>query len=1374
MTRLALEPLSLTPLRLGRPTIDPLALSAARAAATRSRQQREVTPEEERSLLGSILGGVEYIGSTLDKPGAAVRGVVHGLTDVAQGEANPDFGGGLLNLIPFSDTMGITNREERVSGRDVLENVGLAAPNKPGLGLNSINPTEWDWQNLGGDVAGFGAEVVMDPHTWITGPLGTILKGAGAAEKATPVAKAVAEAAARGEELPLSELAKTFKEALPFGAKKTYTLDEAVKAGGLKNADALKQWQQEILSSLSPEELSKGSELVVTPKIASEAGLAPGFSATLSIKNQTPKLQITKLLGTGGSELTPVSMANQIRAGERGLVGIKAPKVINDLLGLPDAPLAQLGAGKEWAAKTVENLAYSPFSPISGLRGIFGYQTAGTWGREAQMIADTMYGEKDRLLALMEDMYPTVVRERDALMDDVVKAAAHTGMEPTEVRRAFDEMGRELILENPEKAMDPAFVRQEMWDKLDAAQKTGDQGWLDAFDDMHNRFYEYYDTLRNTEDAMGRYVESLGINFKWLEDEFVDHFGRRPSAKLRGDMEFRMMRAPYLRDMPGGSVTFNHIGRDPLLTATKRVKHGTKKLELDPKQLRQDIAKKYADPSLGVNVARKPAQGTRNQYNDYLKSIEGTDAADRPWLQTMIPHPDDSKFKWSSEAYQKRYAWDFHLEPAIRREAYKRGLNPADTEALVNQYGEMAWFGKAAEEGKDAVAPKLDELIKGFSTLPESVLKNGLFDRSTATDYFDYMHAAVKSVANQGYLHSALKQPGIMKLIGNVDELGPGESQLITFWHNNGLTNDGLRTLAVDSFLDDIDPAMLSPAVLDQVKAMRGQGMTVNEITEALGQVVPEGKTIAQAEKMGISAQNGDYLQEALNQLLPRIAVPDATKGLVGAVKQISSPKVESKLLKFFDQATAFWKGNVTIPFASFHVRNLGSAVFQMASDGKIGTVPILRGLTNAYKQILKGDKLAAGEGLQHIDEILSLSVVKGRGWIEDVSSEETFSKVADLFPQGPTGGIATALSPKRMRERTEELFGAPTGSESLLTRMGKGIAANLNPLASRGVMDNVPRNVLQDAGEKAYNFIETMVRAGYYDELRKAGYSPSQSLHLVNRAHFDYSKLNNLEKTVFRRAMPFYAWTRKSLPYTMAKMLEHPGGMTSQAFRAVNRGEEQEGVYTPAWMREQIAAPVTGTPEDQTFIRSFGLPIEDYNRFVIEGGLPNTTRTLQTFGSNLHPAATTLIEQISGKQLYSGRDLKTLESPTEDWFGTRIRPVDVALSRGPWSRYVSTIGDIVRPDKPTSLKLMNLLTGVKSSTVDTEKARMIDMVNAQRERLEAMPEIRQTSHFYLAPKYEGTPIEESRRDQLGLLNALQGLQKKLLEQKDRQADTRK
>jgi hypothetical protein len=132
--------------------------------------------------LMDILG---YVGQSFDKPGRAVRGLLGG---------RPEEG---LAAIPFSDTLGLTNPGNAVSGRALLEAAGL---------LNKKGPEDgFDF----GDVAGMGTEMALDPINLLGGPLLAKLGLAGkAARKSNAFREALLESGARA--LP-EDLAKTTK-----------------------------------------------------------------------------------------------------------------------------------------------------------------------------------------------------------------------------------------------------------------------------------------------------------------------------------------------------------------------------------------------------------------------------------------------------------------------------------------------------------------------------------------------------------------------------------------------------------------------------------------------------------------------------------------------------------------------------------------------------------------------------------------------------------------------------------------------------------------------------------------------------------------------------------------------------------------------------------------------------------------------------------------------------------------------------------------------------------------------------------------------------------------------------------------------------------
>jgi len=153
---------------------DPLALDLPGVPRRRRRKKSvpEITQGERQSILGNVMGGLEYLGNLIDKPAAAYRGSLSWLTG---GEA----GGGLLNLIPFSDTLGITDPKERVYHRDIFEDWGLAPENEPGF-HPIADPEDAFW-----DTASFAADAIFDPLVLARGPTAALTPAGRAIEKST-------------------------------------------------------------------------------------------------------------------------------------------------------------------------------------------------------------------------------------------------------------------------------------------------------------------------------------------------------------------------------------------------------------------------------------------------------------------------------------------------------------------------------------------------------------------------------------------------------------------------------------------------------------------------------------------------------------------------------------------------------------------------------------------------------------------------------------------------------------------------------------------------------------------------------------------------------------------------------------------------------------------------------------------------------------------------------------------------------------------------------------------------------------------------------------------------------------------------------------
>lgn len=198
---------------------DPFALPNQQDPFKLNTQQKPqvptLSPEEEDSLLskitGKALGGLGYVGSVLEKSfgGRALRGLAGGKPRE------------LLSIIPGSDTFGITNEADRVSGKELLglkDNEGWGAT-LGGLALElATDPATY--LTLGGSAlteAGQVAKLAGALPRTLSGRVGTTLNTlAQSAEHAAPVAEALANSGKSLAQLGEQSLGGIFGLGLPF------------------------------------------------------------------------------------------------------------------------------------------------------------------------------------------------------------------------------------------------------------------------------------------------------------------------------------------------------------------------------------------------------------------------------------------------------------------------------------------------------------------------------------------------------------------------------------------------------------------------------------------------------------------------------------------------------------------------------------------------------------------------------------------------------------------------------------------------------------------------------------------------------------------------------------------------------------------------------------------------------------------------------------------------------------------------------------------------------------------------------------------------------------------------------------------------------
>lgn len=160
-------------------------------------------------------------------------------------------------------------------------------------------------------------------------------------------------------------------------------------------------------------------------------------------------------------------------------------------------------------------------------------------------------------------------------------------------------------------------------------------------------------------------------------------------------------------------------------------------------------------------------------------------------------------------------------------------------------------------------------------------------------------------------------------------------------------------------------------------------------------------------------------------------------------------------------------------------------------------------------------------------------------------------------------------------------------------------------------------------ANRKLGTIVENLNRAPLFMDGIVKKMSPMDAAKRVKKFHFDYDELTDIERKVFKRMMPFYAWTRKNVPLQLEMMFKAP-----EKYRNIAKLKEAiagmpETQYNPEWWREQdVWETKFQDKEGNRYAISMGLPYSDLNQFARNpmgqmgpmGVIGNTARNYDPF----------------------------------------------------------------------------------------------------------------------------------------------------------------
>ena len=479
------------------------------------RQSLQLTPEEEESLLSSLgragMSTLAYIGESIDKPMAAVRGVLNGEIEEA------------ANIIPFSDALGITSSEglfggtaiqvtddeDTVYGRDLLETYGLADENVDGLGGS-------DWSNIDygdalADILGFGIDMINVP---MAGPAGALSKAGmlGKAAGLTDEAAAIARASGRGGALKY---------------RSTNTLQDALKD--------IVEFKNPVLARQA-DELDSAAGALAYPN-------APATAATDYVSSSTDDLM--KRLYDAGAGMGMDSAAVDAAMGERlgntmSFAGQVLPESVDRALATAiDSGIGKLGSG------TVGRMARQAFDvPAAG--------TGTAVGQDFMGPRQQIYRDMGELQARKMSSQAALATERNRgllsyLGDGDEQVGYYRALEAPDVDEL---MGQRQIL-----AREDGTGR--VWE--------AEPGDMDALKELR--------AVKRELGLMEARAKFEGVSFNTLEDSEIDYvtrhvLGMKPTIldkqqKMFGSTDpSQLLRREFTKDIPGGTAELIRLAKD--------------------------------------------------------------------------------------------------------------------------------------------------------------------------------------------------------------------------------------------------------------------------------------------------------------------------------------------------------------------------------------------------------------------------------------------------------------------------------------------------------------------------------------------------------------------------------------------------------------------------------------------------------------------------------------------------------------------------------------------------------------------------------------------------------------------------------------------
>lgn len=1322
--------------------IQPTGVQSARAARPTIEDYLSEfnTSEERASVLRQMsqipLSMLSVVANVFQKPQRALYGLLGG---------NPRE---MLNVLPIpTDYLGITDPSEFVGGRGLLEGMGVLEKNTPGL----------DW----GDVAGFGAEVLTDPLSYVTGGIlpalsksGKALKKSGLLDEFYRMAKYEPEAlglgkVGMGKRQALQHM--TLERLLKKDAKGNFLTPLA--EGPMEANRILKE-----LGSLGGEGIGStgaalrapGQQITQQMRIALQkagksadeiAGMTPQ-KAQEFLQSQPGGIWDDVLGKTGGVDTKPrdplrvqdlETRLNQALGPSGGEIADIAKEPLGSVARFMGTPLGTKGGMGEKVAVAMDNLGHS--LRYSALPRYVAQKMSPAAG---EMLSETGQVRSARTLQAVQEVEQAVLEHFAPVFskfDDIGVFDADHIMRATS---GLDEIGaKKLATDNARAVRRYAEGQFEILKKEVPGAKEGTTDFIWEQGDWSKG--ELPDNLK-------------GLGIEDDIDAIRAMMGRTREMANKAGLEMDILDDMFIKYFPRALYKFP----DEVMSTARKKAVGT----FNPHALQRDINDIPGGTDVLIDMS------VDGHISGLLRRVPSDPDNQRKAV-------DKIKLRLDTEYFNRE-----EVVPASLREWYEGNKGQ-----ILNKLSR--WVGNL--DPRHAA-----EAVPAYKLNPLESVRDYMINTVRATTAAE---TATNLIVANAVAASSLPAAGSTTL-----------RHVLNSWL---IVNKDEAPSLISRKLHEV--MSLDKAGSDM--ALQQGHMTPNTHAVLKDLWQKHGNDVANAVESGGKMPKDFELQILDNLVLPKELADDVGRYL----RSYSDPADANDAIKgaqhWWDYYTNMWKGSVTSPWPAFGWRNYFSAlmsnVYAGAGDPKqVGFMKYFMPQKQAHAMIngktIKGiaNDIPGFQGMTDAEATRRLSeevwagnlVGKYQTRAEFVGQAGMAEGVAENIPgMRPKDAAFPLVSPAWWQKLAPE---KPTGPRTVKVR--EGATRVVDPLGVKATDDvfktlppEVPsiasqyldvRNIRgvggrtdstwrpAAAGELSNEYIENLVRISGYLGFRKQGYTVAEALRKVKLAQVDYSALTGFERNVMRRIIPFYSFTRRQIPFVVEVMAERPGGALPQMIKGVGRirRESTKDQLLPDDIAQSVAIPIGGEDPagQQQFLTGLSPLLggaEDVLGILRPGVDPLDTfqRGLAAAGGRLHPILQAIWEGGSGHSLYSGRPLREQTSP----LGTAIANIqtqlgrvgegprgsmeplevdpvlDAILNRSPISRLISTARTVTDPRKPLwgeDATMQNWVTrlgpavmGAKFAEIDVARSQNRAARKMLEEQLAGKRGMRSFEHLY-------------------------------------------